>query len=91
MLRFHWWVATTASGVMDVIAACSISLGKNACHSLSMAMLVQHTCVLHVALVTFADYMVLISRQNNSKLASCSICCRHPLRALTPTSRTATW
>ncbi len=60
MLRFHWWVATTASGVMDVIAACSISLGKNACHSLSMAMLVQHTCVLHVALVTFADYMVLI-------------------------------
>jgi len=41
-------------------------------------MLVQHICVLHVALVTAADYMLLISRQINSKLTSCSVCCRHP-------------
>ena len=76
---------------MRVIAACSISPGNDAYCNLSMAMLMRHTCVLHVALVTAADYMALTSRQNNSKLTSGGICCRHPPRALIPTSRTATW
>ena len=58
--------------VVAPLAACYNCLWCDARRSLSMAVLVQHTCALHVALAAAADYMVRISRQNNSKLTSCS-------------------